>query len=170
MTPVCNVTKNENFLVVYPNHGVSDEANELEKTENNIQQEIFNSFSMGERDYRVKLALIDAFIECSSDNWDGYGAKAISFDSYLAAWIFWRMLPTTIPVPEISIDPDGEFTFEWYDEPRKVFSVIVEKGHRLTYAGLFGDNKVHGNEYFEHELPATILFNLRRVLTEHPHS
>ena len=168
MTTVCNI-KNENFLAVYPNRGVSDEAKklvELVETEKEMQQEIFGGFTIGERGYRVNLALIDASIECSSNNWDGYGAKAVDLDSYLAAQKFWSMLPTTVPIPEISVDPDGEFIFEWYNGPRKVFSVIVERSHQLTYAGLFGDSKVYGNEYFEHELPLTILFNLQRTLTE----
>jgi hypothetical protein len=161
-----NMIKNKNLLVGYPNRGVSNEARKLEEAENNMQEEIFTSFTLSEPDYRVKLALIDAFIECSSDNWDSYGAKAVNFDNYLAAWKFWRTLPTTVPIPEISVDPDGEFILEWHNGPRKVFSVIVERGHQLTYAGLFGDNKVYGNEYFEYELPPMILFNLRRALTE----
>jgi hypothetical protein len=158
--------KNENFLVFYPNHGVSNEAIKLVEAQREMQQEISNSFTIGERDYQVNLALIDTFIECSSNNWDGYGAKAVDFDNYVAARKFWNILPTTVPIPETSVDPDGEFIFEWYNGPRKIFSVIVEKGHQLTYAGLFGENKVYGNEYFEYELPTTILFNLQRALTE----
>lgn len=166
MITVCNMIKNENFLVFYPNHGVSNEAIKLVEAQREMQQEISNSFTIGERDYQVNLALIDTFIECSSNNWDGYGAKAVDFDNYVAARKFWNILPTTVPIPETSVDPDGEFIFEWYNGPRKIFSVIVEKGHQLTYAGLFGENKVYGNEYFEYELPTTILFNLQRALTE----
>ncbi len=106
-------------------------------------------------------ALGEVYEECS-ENWDGYGASAVGLDTYLESRRFLQLIPTTLPFPEITIEPDGEIAFEWYEGPRMILSVSVGSDNALTYAGLFGINKTHGMEYFGDELPATILSNLQR--------
>jgi len=110
-------------------------------------------------------ALSEALEECSVDNWDGYGAKAISRDSYRNAQLFSMTLPTTMPLPEVSVDPDGEVSFEWYRGPRMVFSLSIGAHNEINYAGLFGRNKVNGKEQFYDEIPKAILDNLDRLLS-----
>ncbi|GAI04857.1 unnamed protein product, partial [marine sediment metagenome] len=46
------------------------------------------------------------------DDWDSYGARPIDAKSLLNATLFARLLPMTVPIPEIYVDPDGEIGFE----------------------------------------------------------
>jgi len=163
MNTACGAIRNEGYLVSYPNRGVSDDARRIAEREKEIQADISESVTVGYR--QMSQAICEAFEECSVDNWDGYNAKAIDLGSLNEAVRFSQMLPTTIPAPEIDVDADGEFVFEWYKGPRRVFSVIVEGTNELTYAGLFGVNKTNGTEYFGDELPKTILDNLQRLLS-----
>lgn len=102
--------------------------------------------------------------ECSEANWDGYGAMPISRETYSEARKLLRMMPSSLPRPDISAEPDGEITFEWYKEKYSVFVISVGSDNLITYAGLFGEsNKIHGTEYFADELPEIICHCIRRL-------
>ena len=131
----------------------------LEKAEN----ELLNNYSVGYYNSKVLSGLMEIYNECSVKNWDGYEADPVSIRSLENAEDFAKTLPTKFPVPEITADPDGEVSFEWYIEPQQVFSVSIGDNNQLSYAGLFGKNKTHGVEYFRDELPKTILENLCRL-------
>ena len=108
-------------------------------------------------------ALWNAIAECSEDDWDGYGAKRIDRKSCEESLRFLDMLPVTIPAPEVAVEPDGMVAFEWYEEPNLVFSVSIETNGTIVYAGLFGNQKTHGTEYFGQTLPQSILDSILRV-------
>jgi len=102
--------------------------------------------------------------ECSEANWDGYGAMPISHETYSEARKLLRMMPSSLPRPDISAEPDGEITFEWYKEKYSVFVISVGGNNLITYAGLFGkSNKIHGTEYFADELSEIIRHCIRRL-------
>ncbi|MDL1962225.1 MAG: hypothetical protein LWX01_11130 [Deltaproteobacteria bacterium] len=102
--------------------------------------------------------------ECLEANWDGYGAIPISRETYSKARKLLRMIPPSLPRPDISAEPDGEITFEWYKEKYSVFVISVGSDNLITYAGLFGEsNKIHGTEYFADELPEIICHCIRRL-------
>ncbi|MBU4185490.1 MAG: hypothetical protein KKI12_04635 [Proteobacteria bacterium] len=102
--------------------------------------------------------------ECLEVNWDGYGAMPISRETYSEARKLLRMMPSSSPMPDISAEPDGEITFEWYKEKYSVFVISVGGNNIITYAGLFGkSNKIHGTEYFADELPEIIRHCIQRL-------
>jgi hypothetical protein len=105
-----------------------------------------------------------ALAECAEQNWDGYGAAPVKFVSVAHAIRFLELLPEELELPEVSIDPDGEAAFEWIGEGRKRFSVSFGEKGRLTYAGLFGENKMHGIEMFIEEIPNIIIHAIKRAL------
>ena len=143
--------------------GVSETAAILKKTVEEILGDCSRSVTLD--DQSMMHALREAIEECSADNWDGYGAKAISLDSYRNARLFAMTLPTTVPLPEVSVDPDGEVSFEWFREPKMVFSLSIGAHNEINYAGLFGHNKVNGKEHFYDEIPKAIFDNLDRLLS-----
>ena len=143
--------------------GVSETAAILKKTVEEILGDCSRSVTLD--DQSMIRALSKTWEECSVDNWDGYGAKAISLDSYRNARLFVMTLPTTVPLPEVSVDPDGEVSFEWFREPRMVFSLSIGAHNEINYAGLFGHNKVNGKEHFYDEIPKAIFDNLDRLLS-----
>lgn len=110
---------------------------------------------------KLREALDALLEECSHDNWDGYGAKALQSGSYKEALRFIQSLPTTIPIPELAADPDGAIAFEWDNGPRRVFSISVEDSGELIYAGIFENRKTHGTEFFEDGIPKILLDHLQ---------
>lgn len=76
---------------------------------------------------------------------------------------FALMLPTNVSHPEVLVDDDGEFRFEWDFGPRRVFSVAVGRDGTLNVAGLFGYESSHGEYTLGEALPPEILSALSRV-------
>lgn len=109
------------------------------------------------------ISLLAVYTECSQSDWDGYGAAAISEDAYEEAKKIINLLPSSIKMPEITAEPTGEIGFEWHKGKGQVFVISVGGKHRITYAGIFSGNKVHGSEYFEDTLPLAIIQHLRRL-------
>lgn len=142
---------------------ISDEAKRLETQEQPMREDapITNAVS----NYGLQNELLELFRGHSTDNWDGYGAKAITQEALAAALSFALMLPTAIPPPVLSMDPDGRVVFEWYRRPRRVFSVAIEKDKQLTYSGLFDSRQASGTEYFENDLPEVFFLYVERVLS-----
>jgi len=152
----------KNIFSFITNRGVSKDAEVLEEM---IDCTRINLLSLANDDYDVRNELSEALKNCSTDNWDGYGAKPLSMDSYIEALRFYLKLPLTHPYPEVSVDPDGEIAFDWFNGPNKVFSVSIGSNYLLSYAGIFESGKIHGSEYFGDELPQEILHNLKRVFS-----
>ncbi|HEV8345668.1 MAG TPA: hypothetical protein VGQ16_03785 [Vicinamibacterales bacterium] len=110
------------------------------------------------------MAALDGAAQLASgENWDGYGARCVDLGAYSHARQFLALLPTTTPVPDVAVDPDGEISITWQVEPRLVFSVSVGRNGRLSYAGLFGASKTYGTEWLRAELPEPVLDGIARV-------
>ena len=142
--------------------GVSDDAKKLIELFDDALA-FAHSVSLGERFRKAVSALREAFEEASSRGWDGYGGRAADPFSYIHALSYLRALPSTVPLPEAAVDPDGEIEFEWYRGPRWLFTVSVGRTGALSYAGLFGRNKTHGVEQLVEGLPEAVVQNLRRL-------
>lgn len=111
----------------------------------------------------VFTSLFEVYKDCSQPDWDGHDAVAISEDVYEEAKKIINLLPSAIPMPEIVAEPNGDIGFEWRRDKGQVFAISVGGKHRITYAGIFSGNKVHGSEYFEETLPLAIIQHLRRL-------
>lgn len=162
MNAACITISYNNPFFPPTGRGVSETAGKLVEIEENILRDCSHSVIL-DKDTLLQ-EINEVFEECSVDNWDGYDAKAIDYDSFIEAIRFARSLPTTIPLPETAVDTDGEVSFEWYKGPRRVFTISIGSRNEIIYAGLFGFNKVNGTEYFYDEIPKTILDNLDRLL------
>ena len=112
---------------------------------------------------RRTWALDDAWQAATTPGWDGYGAAPVSAEALWAAQRFLSVIPEAWPSPEITADPDGEISFEWARGPHWVFTVSVASEGQLSYAGLFGSNRVHGTETFVGTLPEAIVVGLARL-------
>ena len=97
--------------------------------------------------------------------WDGYGARALDFESYSHALKLLQAFPTSTPVPDVAIEPDGEVELVWSRGPRRMLSVSVSRNGRISYAGLFGENRAYGAEFLGSEIPRAVLENLQRVFS-----
>ena len=108
--------------------------------------------------------LNEVYQKCSVENWDGYDAVPISPNAYSEATEVLKMLPSTLPMPEISPEPAGEIALEWYKSKDWIFVISLRGKRTITYAGLFGEkNKTYGTECFEVSLPNIILRSIHRL-------
>ena len=127
--------------------------------------ELWNSQSItfGSPLRETLTSLFEVYKECSKADWDGYGAAAISADAYEEAKKIVKLLPSSIRMPEIVAEPSGEIGLEWRRGRGQIFVLSVSGRHKINYAGLFSGNTIHGSEYFDETLPASIIEHLRRL-------
>jgi len=100
---------------------------------------------------------------CGHDGWDGYGATAISGYSLTVAARLLFVLPIGVTAPTVSVDPDGEVSYEWYTSASRVLSVSVGADGMLHYAARVGASRHHGAEPFLGHFPTVILDLVRKV-------
>ncbi len=88
----------------------------------------------------------------------------VSLDTATQALNFALLLPNSLPIPEISSDPDGDISFDWISKTGKMFSASIDGTGRIAYAGRFGErSKVHGVEQLSKSLPQEILRGIERA-------
>lgn len=82
----------------------------------------------------------------------------------LAAVRFAYSLPRFGVMPEVSADPDGEVSFDWFGPSGEMFSVSVNKNKRLAYAGWFGEtSRIHGIEKLAEVCPLQIARGIQKA-------
>lgn len=128
------------------------------------RQDLEGLRSNGSQHQDLQEELRELYEQCRGENWDGYGARAVSDRSYREALRFCELLPACLPTPEVGADPDGDIALEWNTDATHVFSISVSPSQHLSYAGLFGQNRVHGVEHFGTGFPQAILDNLSRLV------
>jgi hypothetical protein len=62
------------------------------------------------------------------------------------------LLPTDLKAPEVSVDPDGEVSFDWGSE-RGIVSVSVGPTGRIVYAAELDEEPTSGTAQLDGELP-----------------
>jgi hypothetical protein len=145
-------------------HGVSEDANRLRALLAAVQRDRTAGVTLAAPHRETTEALLDTLEEARRADWDGYGARPVSPEAVFRARVFISLLPTTLPVPDVSADPNGRVHFEWRPGPGRAFVVSVGPSDVVHYAGLFGRNKVHGSEELADEIPQAVLANLARAL------
>ena len=105
--------------------------------------------------------------ECGEANWDGYGAKPMSPESYRFACRFVELLPHGTPLPSAGADPDGWMTLDWHKDGGNTLSISVSTSGALCYAALFdGSNKAYGVEQLVDRIPPIFLLMIYRLKLE----
>lgn len=94
--------------------------------------------------------------EASSEGWNGYGARAMSFEAYQNARRFLESLPTTTPPPEIGADPDGDVALDWSFGPQRALSVSISRTGRCSFAWMRGQSTLRGTDWFDDGIPRSI--------------
>ncbi len=110
------------------------------------------------------LQLLKTVLDASQDNWDGYNAASADVSGIPYAINFINDLSPDYPLPEISIDNDGEIAFDWDCGPRRIFSVRIRRDGSLNYAGLLGQSSFHGAEIMRSGIPYLITEGIDRVI------
>lgn len=70
---------------------------------------------------------------------------------------FALLIPEWIPAPEVSVDQDGDFWFEWWFGKGFVISVAAGATKEIHYSGLIFESKRYGSEPLSDEIPYPIM-------------
>ena len=147
----------------YTSSGQSDDAKRLEGQVRGPLIRLEDPVEYVEPYRSVHMEMDELFVECLEDDWDGYGAKGVSFASYDHAREFVLALPLQWLDLEVGVDPDGEFSFDWIGDRGSTLSVSIGPNGQLSYAGRFGCARTHGLEPFSQSIPRGILHCLERL-------
>ena len=144
---------------------VSREADFLRELFDLVTENVSHSLALDKLRSEAGARLDRVWVDASADNWDGYGATALSPAAYGHARTFLESLPTTVPVPDVVPEPDGEIAFEWEYGAWRLLSVSIGPTGVLSYAALYGrTSKVHGTEKFVDRMPEAIAACLDRLM------
>jgi hypothetical protein len=107
--------------------------------------------------------LRETWQRCQQLNWDGEGAEAISAETHEVARRLLESLPSDMPLPSISAEPDGQLNFEWYQAPRRPLSASISSKGTLYWAALIGSEDPRGSCQFVDQFPQTLLYWIWKV-------
>ena len=123
------------------------------------------------RDFGSKKDALDRLYalaaECAEADWDGYGAEAVSQSAVERSAHFIRRLPEGLPLPEISVEPDGEIALDWSPTPTQTFSVSIGTTDQMACAWVNGTE--HGHVVVSStngEIPSRILQKIQRITNQ----
>lgn len=132
------------MVLARPTSGVSDAAGTVTQRASQVIEQVERSQAL----YGPARATIQAMLEmaggCHEPDWDGYGADPVLQEGLDRAAAFIRALPGDLPMPQPSIEPDGEVALEWLVARNRMLSVSFGEGERVAYAMVDGTDKLKG--------------------------
>lgn len=149
-------------MPIMTTRGFSPTAEYLQSWERDIRQRQRNTVTFSRQP--ATEAVLEAFEQCSESDWDGEGAMAVEFDTYLTAVRLIEALPCGLPSPSVCAEPDGQINLEWFKHPRCVVSASVSHDGVIYWAALVGVNKQRGASHFIDDFPPEISQSIARVM------
>ena len=111
--------------------------------------------------------LYELAARCTEAGWDSYDAEAVSQSAVKRSANFIRRLPEDLPLPEISVEPDGEIALDWSPTPTQTFSVSIGTADRMACAWVNGAEHGHAVTYSNNgEIPLRILQEIQRITND----
>ena len=145
---------------------VSLEAEMVKQAASNLVRAAEESVALfGERAEAIS-SLRELANECAHEDWDGGGATAIDLDAVARAEGFLRALPSGVPMPTCSPEPDGSISLDWSESRGRLFSISVSARDRIAFAWLDGNDRGHGVARFDGAVvPERVVFGIRSIMT-----
>lgn len=79
---------------------------------------------------------------------------------------FIRALPDGLETPELSVDPDGDISFDWIPDNTKTLTISVNGSNRLAYAWIDGTDRGHAATRFENGvIPSRLLTEIESIVS-----
>jgi hypothetical protein len=164
MTVAATIPLTAFAVTPWADRALSEEARVLGKLIS-AASEFSGSVTVGEPKRAAQEMLDAAYTAAQVEDRDRAASTAVEASTYAYACQFIRLLPSALPLSDITVDTDGEILFEWDRGRRWIFSVSVGRDGTLTFAGLFGHTKIHGTEHIGDSLPVVISDCLERLST-----
>ncbi len=122
------------------------------------------SVSVGDVNRRVVFTrFVAAAAAAQHDNWDALGSARVQPGSFIYARRFLNALSSSIPMPSVAVETDGEICFDWHLGPRRTVAVSVGRDGTLGFASLIGDESLHGISQYRDGVPTAIAALLERL-------
>lgn len=127
-----------------------------------------NMSYLSQRPEFLSRELDKIYEECSSPNWSGDGAEAISITAVQEAKALLYALPSWLPLPEASPEPDGDIALEWNFGKDRLMSLSFSGDNTIVYVAILGKmglttRKRHGTEIFNNRIPKEIIQWIRQI-------
>ncbi|MDA1067440.1 MAG: hypothetical protein O3C43_13150 [Verrucomicrobia bacterium] len=143
---------------------VSLEAKAAKEYASVVYDHVESSWALFGKKEAIITKIREFGIECAEADWDGYDAEPVSQNALERAEVFIRSLPESISMPEVSVEPDGDLSFDWNPTSTKTFSVSVGSSDRFAYAWFDGTDRGHAVARSSNgEVPARILEEIQRI-------
>ena len=111
-----------------------------------------------------RQALVEAFRDCATPDWDGNGADpADPMSAARAEEVVGALLPL-LGLPHYAFDPEGDALVEWCWSPDRSLDLSVGRNGELRYAVRVGGTRLTGIEPFAGALPPGLLNVARRLM------
>ena len=164
--PPANLSVGDASLLTPAQHhsAVSDEAGVIREKALDLSKHIERSWALFGSKEDALNRLYELAAECAAADWDGYGAEAVSKSAVEHSAHFIRRLPEDLPLPEISVEPDGEIAFDWSPTPTQTFSVSIGATDRMACAWVNGTEHGHAVASSNNgEISSRILQEIQRI-------
>lgn len=144
---------------------VSIEAQASEAAANEVVESVERSHALfGDRAATISSLHQIAF-ECQSPGWDGSDAKPIETMAVFRTEVLIRAIPSSLPMPELAPEPDGQIALDWIQSKNRIFSLSIGKSGRLSYSWLDGADQGYAVARFDYcSLPPRILEGIVSII------
>ena len=133
---------------------MSEDAKKLDASLSMIRTHNDESIFLGWR-RELKEKVQECVERCAEEGWDGEDALPISEPSQKAAKLFIDLLPEAAEIPDIEPENMGNFSFDWSRGKNKILSISVFP-EKAVFAGIFGNDRLHGEVVIQNEIPEKI--------------
>jgi hypothetical protein len=147
----------------YGGTALSVESLQVAKSFGHLARLDDSSISSTSRTEKIDNTIAEIAAQYSVQNWDGYGAKAVSFGTLERAREFLLTLPFALPLPDVFAEVTGEIAFEWRTRHSSILVVSIADTGRLVFAGRFGSATTNGVDFFSEGIPSPVLAGIRRA-------
>jgi hypothetical protein len=144
-------------VLAFGSRGVSDEARATDGLSSWRAGMVADVVACVDGPRHALVDVHDAFQECSRADWDGGGALAVNPSTCAQAVRFLLNLPTMLPGPEVTVEPDGEIAFEWFRSGDRAFVVSISENGALNYTFRSGRRKAWGVAPLTDQIPREVL-------------
>jgi hypothetical protein len=145
---------------------LSQDALILSKTIEDLNDYLRESITQRNPKDMLFEKIYNVYISALYKNWDGYGGRAITQDTYKEALKLASFLPSFIQNPDIDAESDGCLAFEWYKDRNNNFSLTVYGQQKIIFNGFLGADVLSGNCLLLNYLPEEIENYLIRLVED----
>jgi hypothetical protein len=141
---------------------VSDAAGWVQRLLGNVARgnESVQSLVGREVEFQARLhAVLDELV--TDEDQDPVTAAAVRIASR-----FVHVLPHSLPLPQVAIDPDGAISLDWMPSRTRAFSISVDDSGRLAFAWMNGSDRGHGVVRFQDSIPAPLFSQLTDLIDD----